>query len=501
MDYVIDLSAIVQFLSLPTHEVVLRLLFTVGWLPLFILYLFGARIAWLNYLQMKWGGQQKYVFLAIDVPRGNEQSPKAVENIFSYLAGAHMTINLMERWWVGEWQLRFAMEIVSIEGYVQYVIRAPEKFRELTESAIYSQYPDAEITEIDDYTRSAPNKFPDETWDVVACEFTYTQHMAFPIRTYRQFEVTTQGKDEKSSFKDPNAALMALMSSLGPGEEMWYQVLIQPIGYDWMGMADNEIKKVFGEEVGKKGIFNNLADIFLQVLDDLGEAIYKLWGDVEVEKKKEEKKVKTMIELTPADKKKVEGIQEKVSRTAFNTKIRFLYLAKHEVFRKGKAFSGFVGYMKQFTDTDLNSLRPDMELTMTRAHYFFVEERKNHKKNKMMNGYKGRDGAMGKLPMIMNVEELATIWHFPIESAVNAPMLQKAPGRKAEAPMGLPVEAQGEEEEKNEFFEDIRGPLIEQANKAAAVSPEAEPNRTKERKETRGVGEAKGIPPANLPFA
>ncbi|MFA6171006.1 MAG: hypothetical protein WCW77_03305 [Patescibacteria group bacterium] len=496
MDFVIDLSTVVQFFSLPVHEILLKIFFGAGWLPLFILYLFGARTVWLYYIQLQYARAQKYVFLAIDVPRGNEQSPLAVENIFNYLAGAHMTINVFERWWMGEWQLRFSMEIVSIDGYIQYVIRSPLRYRDLVESAIYSQYPDAEITEIDDYTRDTPDRFPDEAWDLVGTEFTYTKPAAYPIKTYKKFEVAKPGIDEKSSFKDPNGTLMALMSSLGPGEQMWYQILLQPIGFDWMGIADDEVKKIFGEEVGKKGIGETLIALFLQALHDLSEAIYKLWGDIEDEKKKEEKKVKTMIELNPAEKKRVEAIQEKVSKVAYNTKIRFIYLAKKELFHKGKSFGGFVGYMKQFVDNDLNSLRPDMELTMTRAHYFFVDERRNLKKYKIMKGYKGRDGAIGKLPIIMNVEELATLWHFPLESAVNAPLLQKAPGRKAEAPMGLPIHSEGEVQEKIEFFEDIRP---EPGISFQEEKPWADEEERRNEKEDKA--KHKGEAPENLPFA
>ena len=40
----------------------------------------------------------------------------------------------------------------------------------------------------------------------------------------------------------------------------------------------------------------------------------------------------------------------------------------------------------------------------------------------------------------MNVEELASLWHFPIESVTKAPLLQKASGRKAEPPASLPLE-------------------------------------------------------------
>ncbi|MFA6106588.1 MAG: hypothetical protein WC745_02830 [Patescibacteria group bacterium] len=513
MDVVINITPILEFTRLPADQMFLSVFFTVGWLPLFILYLYAARILWLYYIQMKWGGKQKYVFLAIDVPRGNEQSPKAVENIFSYLAGGHMTINFFERWWLGEWQVRFSLEVVSIEGYIQYIIRSPIKYRDLTEAAVYSQYPDAEITEINDYSKdpSLPERFPNENWDLNGGEFTYTNPMAFPIKTYRQFEVQSPGEDE-AIFKDPNAALMALLSSLGPGEQIWYQILIQPIGFDWMGMADDEIKKIFGEAVnGKKGIFENLADMFLQMLHDLSEAIYELWGDIKDEEKKtEEKKPKTMIELNPAEKKKVEAIQEKVSKVAFNVKIRYIYLARKEVFNKGKAFGGFVGYMKQFIDLDLNSLKPDMEQTVTRAHYFYIESRRNSKKNNIYGGYRGRDGVIGKLPVIMNVEELATLWHFPLESAVKVPLLQKAPGRKAEAPMSLPVPAEARDEELSDFFVDIRPSFV--SSSAKAVKGDGEEEKPElfetggERPKARQAGEFSGQKrpdghaPENLPF-
>ena len=39
----------------------------------------------------------------------------------------------------------------------------------------------------------------------------------------------------------------------------------------------------------------------------------------------------------------------------------------------------------------------------------------------------------------MDIEELATLWHFPLEANVKAPFIQKAPGRKADAPASLPI--------------------------------------------------------------
>jgi hypothetical protein len=62
---------------------------------------------------------------------------------------------------------------------------------------------------------------------------------------------------------------------------------------------------------------------------------------------------------------------------------------------------------------------------------------------------------------VYNVQELATIWHFPIESVVRAPLIQKAPGRKAEPPIALPMaeEVIRLDEEADSIFkrvEDIR---------------------------------------------
>jgi len=60
------------------------------------------------------------------------------------------------------------------------------------------------------------------------------------------------------------------------------------------------------------------------------------------------------------------------------------------------------------------------------------------KKNTLMQNYVERSGA-GRTPGVLNIEELATLWHFPLEANVKAPFIQKAPGRKADAPASLPI--------------------------------------------------------------
>ncbi len=487
MNIVIDLTTISEFFSQPFHIFMWRMFYTFGWIPISIALLWGFKEVWLFYRKTQWGDTHNFTLLAIDIPRGNEQSPKAVENMFAYLAGAHATLNLIEKYWEGRYQLAFSLEIVSIEGYTQFLIRTPAQSRDLVESAIYAQYPDAEITEVSDYTDSVPSTYPDDEYDVWGAEFIQKEPSAYPIKTYEDFE--HQMGDPKVTYRDSMAALMDLTSSLKRGEQLWYQIILVPIGFDWPEIGEKEISKILGEKV-KSGdnLSDKFSDFFLKSLENFSEFIYKLWGDIDDKKEEEKDEPLKMMNLKPREKKQVEAIQNKVSKIGFEFKIRLVYSAKKDVMNKPKAVNGFVGYMKQFASMDLNNLKPDMDITATSTSYFFKEKRLNRRKNNIVRGYKKRSPTIGRIKGIFNIEELATIWHFPFEPVVKAPMIQKASRRKAEPPMSLPT---GAEIEGGELKEPIfEGEEFEDKDVTTTSPPQKE----------QKIHEV-GAPPDNLPFA
>ncbi|MFH0892005.1 MAG: hypothetical protein V1867_04450 [Candidatus Falkowbacteria bacterium] len=439
----LDLSPIYDFLSLPADVFLLRLIILFGWIPICVIILFSIKEIWMHYINIKWGSEQKFTLLAIDIPRGNAQSPKAVENIFTYLAGAQQSLNLIEKYWIGKFQLSFSLEIVGIDGYTQFLIYTPVIFRDLVESAIYSQYPDAEITEVNDYTQEAPKRFPDEEYDIWGAEFIQVKSPAYPIKLYEEF-IHLFGEPEEQ-FKDPMASLMDLYSSLKSGEQIWFQIIITPIDFSWTAMSDGEVGKILGEKKKADGLIDKTIKLLTDSLWSMGEIIYKT-GATEV-KKKEDESLK-MFNLKPKERKQIESIQLKSAKVGFGSKMRFIYLSKKEIMNKPKALNGFVGYMKQFAALDLNNLKPDTKVTGTSAQYFFTGLRLKWKKNKIMSYYVSRDGFSGKSPGILNIEELATIWHFPVEAVVKAPLIQKTPGRKAEPPMSLPLVEEGASNEE-----------------------------------------------------
>ncbi len=498
MEILIDLSPFQRFFNLAPKEMLWAFFANFAWPFLGLLYVMVIRYVYLFWIRGKWSQGHKYVLLAIDIPRGNEQSPKAVENMFTYLGGAHGTQSFFEKWFEGVYQKSFSFEIVSIDGYIQFIVRTPIEFRNLVESAVYSQYPDAEITEVEDYVNQVPHKVPDEEWDFWGTEFIQGKSDVYPIKCYREFEHPI-GPSEMQ-FKDPMASLMDLCGSLKKGEQLWFQIIVIPTGFDWIKRSEKEMNKILGRKPKAK------EDLFtkgIAAMGEISEAIYPIWGDIDGKAKEE--RAKTMMDLSPDEKIKIEGIQTKASKLGFEAKMRVIYMAKKDVMNRAKVVSGFVGFIKQFMSLSLNNLRPELSRIATKVAYFRKKSRLIRKKKMLLSAYIDRSDNIGSNPGLYNIEELATVWHFPVESVVRSAMLQKAPGRKADAPASLPLDDEGMDS-SDDFLDfsagDNKPGFINESELSSDVQEEnSEKNIFDEdifSDESRG-GDGKDLPP-NLPI-
>ncbi|MBI4135705.1 hypothetical protein HY477_03160 [Candidatus Uhrbacteria bacterium] len=407
-----------------------------GWIVAVIVILTGFKWAWLNYIATKYGAKWKWVLLEISVPAENIQSPKAVENILAHLAGAHMTPDLIEKYVTGFAQEYFSLEVVSVNGFVRFFIYTTVHMRSIAESSIYAQYPSAEIIEVEDYTKGMPSYFPDPDYYLWGTEFIYTNNQAYPIRTYEEFEDTTA---EEAKFKDPMAALLETMSSMQPGEQLWFQIVITPISHrSWQPASYKLVAKLAGipSEGGGTWI-DGLLSIPHALMRGIIDAL--LPGTPAHDAHVKDEMPSKMLYLTPGEREAIEAIEKKAAKTGFNTKIRVVYLARKESTNKARGRLSIIGAMKQFTTEDLNALKPELHKVGTHAHYYFTEWRKNWKRRKIMRAYKVRSNWRGMPNRVMNVEELATIWHFPISESVKAPLVKKAESKRAAPPYEIPT--------------------------------------------------------------
>ncbi len=425
------------------------LLFASGWVSI-ILWILIGRVAILVGLEVYKDAREtafaktlQWVLLRITVPSTSEQTPKATENMFAQLAGAHSSISWAEVWRDGAFQAAISMEVVCTEGQTSYYIRCLKGSRDLVEAAVYAQYPDAEIEMVEDYSRHAgPEhpRFPDPEWNAWGCEFIPANPAhdadAYSLKVYSEFEDKVSGE-----FKDPVAAYLEVLSRLGPGEHCWFQISILPTDQnDFRKRAGLVIKKLRGEKIEEKKSL--LADI-MQFPFDIFKGILSVFGinifaaPAKGDKKDEPPK---LMRLSPMERDILEATERKASKIGFECKIRFIYLAKKTVFSKARIAQGFIGAIKQTNTFHMMAIKPDFKKTgMSSAIWFFKDRRNDRRKSRLLEYYRSRDGA-GQKRFFLSAEELATLWHFPILMQVKAPSLRQITAKKSTAPYNLPFE-------------------------------------------------------------
>ncbi|OGH71526.1 MAG: hypothetical protein A2921_02420 [Candidatus Magasanikbacteria bacterium RIFCSPLOWO2_01_FULL_43_20b] len=434
--YTLDPAAIFDFFSSRgSGEIILNLFAVGGWIVFVFLLTYAGLHLYQEYRQSKFTHNWKWALLAVDIPALNIQTPKAVEQLFAHIAGAFDKPNVGEKFHGGYKQRYFSFEIISIEGYIQFLIWTEETFRDLVEAAVYAQYPDAEITEVEDYTKIAPNHFPDEEYDIWAADFALTQGNGLPIRTYRDFEHSIS-KD--TVLKDPMGTFLESFSRIGPGEQMWFQIILEPISNSWKEHVIEEIKEMIGDTGGHHGgnkFVDQIVSSPMTLLEKLGDEIFSREASAPHEEAKKDEPNKIRY-LTPGQSTIVEAMEEKITKVGFKTKMRGIYLARKEVFQPTRGINALLGAINQFNIPSANSIAPALT---TKTSYFMKERTAMYRKNLLMKAYKKRKAKAGAHQFILNIEELATIWHFPM-SHVKTPLVQKAGTKRAEPPSGLPVE-------------------------------------------------------------
>jgi len=405
-----------------------------GWLAILISLFWGFKEAWLYWRQGIYYVSETRVLLAVDVPRENEQGPKAVENIFSHVYGSQKGPDLFEKYWDGFLSPRFSFEIISVGGYLQFLISTPVRFRDLIEAAIYAQYPDAEISEVEDYAEKLPLKFENTENNMWGCELVLYNDDVYPIRTYPAFEY---GLDQ--TFKDPMASALEIMSKMSPDENMWLQLVITPITDEWTKKGEVLVKKLIGAKVPEKKpgfLYSATAGLAKGAWET---AAYTVMPPAEQQQKKDDQGARSeMLFLSPGERANVEAIEAKISKNAFDTRFRFMYWGKRDNFSRSRGVNGMMGAIAQVNSLDLNGFKPHPK-TKTRVYYFFIKLREEWRKQRLVAAYKARSNWRGWGHSTLNIEELATLWHFPMMD-IRTPMLKKTQTRKVESPFALPVE-------------------------------------------------------------
>jgi hypothetical protein len=229
---------------------------------------------------------------------------------------------------------------------------------------------------------------------------------------------------------------MEAMSKLKNDEQMWFQLLVKPTGEDFQKEGQKEIKKLLGIEDPKKPSVWPEFDMGV-TLSEAIRAPFEHPGEYDPKKDQKQERMPRFL-MTPVDKERADAIHLKISKLAFAATLRFLYVEK----REGAVDSGHMnsvhGFIRQFNTQNLNSLKP--EKTTSTAGYtvkgLFKKTRLRSRRRLIYEAY--RHYAPAHHESILNIEELATVFHFPL-GTVSTTELEKVESRKGSPPASLPI--------------------------------------------------------------
>jgi hypothetical protein len=209
------------------------------------------------------------------------------------------------------------------------------------------------------------------------------------------------------------------------------QFLISPAGDDWRGTGISEVHSLIGKQAPKPSPFAFLGNFFGSFASEISKQIR---GPIEVS----EAAAGDFSGLTTGEQVVVEEIQKNITRMAFLTKFRVLYAAPIGQLQTGRVMSAIVGAIKQFNTLDVNAF---VGGTNTSASGWFGKDKKEKRaKQEFLQACKDRSMGVGDAPYHMSTVELATVYHFPVET-VRAPLLSRTATKKSEPPTSLPFDA------------------------------------------------------------
>lgn len=432
---------------------------------LFVDYLWKAvKRTYLSLVRAEFYSKQKYSLLEISIPRGQSKSPLAMEVFLNTLYQPFGEGTWMDIWLKGSTKSWFTLELVSIEGKVKFFIWTNEKFSNIIQTQLYAQFPDIGIKEVykGDYKNDyvANINYDVSKYKFSCAEFKKKNAGHLPIKTYTDYGLD---KDPKEEFKiDPITPVLEYLGNLGKGEQAWIQIGIRAPGKDFSKAFPTDSKELekFRKTHKLKWYENKvMVDWTDAAKDDLKKLTKR---DQKMDKENPSNPAE--MKLTKQEMEKVDAVERGLSKLAFDTCIRTVYLAEKDLFSPANS-AGLSGVFKQYNTQHLNSFEsrsPTVKYALQDKSGLRVEADKkkifeqyksraffypqfipvgasSHHKAWQTNQFKlAKDKYKPNVPFIMTIEELATIFHFPGDTATTS-NVSRIEAKKVEAPANLPI--------------------------------------------------------------
>ncbi|MBT4071643.1 MAG: type IV secretory system conjugative DNA transfer family protein [Candidatus Magasanikbacteria bacterium] len=320
------------------------------------------------------------------------------ETFFSTIAGLKAKKGFGD--WLNGKTSDISFEIVVHNGMIYFYVDTPKKIQPFIEQQIHAQYPHAQIDVMTDY-----NIFTEKS--TILGAYLYADRKAvFPFKTYKKMD------------SDPLSGVLNVLAKIREKESSAaIQFVVRSAPKSWRNDAIRIVREV------KKG--NKFEDVALT--SGFGRAMKKS-GETLGELLKGSKKEKDGItpekkyELSGMEEEMLKGIEEKLSKGGLEVTLRVLTTSDDEM----TAQMNLDNLLNSFSQYNLYRY----------GNSFKAAVPKNQKRLIQQFIYRTFEKKWG---MVMNTEEMASLWHMPLHST-EAPNIKWLSGRGAPPPANLPKE-------------------------------------------------------------
>ena len=296
-------------------------------------------------------------------------------------------------------QPTLAFEIVALEGTIRFYVTIPRSQRDFLIKQLHAHYPAAQVEEV-----PSPNIFINREGAIVTATLRLARRYIFPLKTYKKLESETLNP------------LTNALSKLGEQGTAAIQFILQPTTERWRYGVDYAARNV---KLGKSAYANPIQQMFDALFEGLTGSMHR-GGQPQAP---QDPAMHASYRMTPMQEEMLKLFQEKASKVAFKTTIRLIVTGSDQT-TAAMHLRTIAGTFAQFATPEGNGLK-------------VVEKTKGT----IISDYIFRT-LSGARVMILNTEELASMFHFP-NHYIETPNIRWLFARKLPPPPELPREGIG----------------------------------------------------------
>lgn len=379
-------------------------------------------------------------FFEIIFPSKVTRTPRAMEEVLNNLHAIAVDPKSTWTWWKknieGFVPKNYTFLIIGNNEKLRFFIRFPSELKEFIESRFYTQYPDIKFMPCTDPLEIFPSQTPNIFLDYESFSVSLNKDDVYPIRTYTEIEKLPPGQQI-----DPITTFLEVSHHISNKEWLIFQIFLLPVkgddpenGKNWFERCKKEIDKITGKPAPPppfsfiKESLNTFKNIISDYVNVIRSDILKISSPEVKKEEKEEKKEKEfdITKLLPTEKLALESVHKKMGKPGFLCSIRISYITYNEIFKnKKERISTLVeSIFKTFTTEEINGFSlHNLTTKKERKKYFSLDyadilafkskDFSDFKKYKLPD--KDFFGINKDLKFVLNSEEVATIFHPPME--------------------------------------------------------------------------------------